>query len=115
MTLAAGWFERRRGAALGVLIGALTIGSAFPHLLAAMSAAVPWRGLVLFASALAIAGGGIVKVFVEDGPYVAASAPFDPHAVARVFADRGWRRSAISVTCGSCTRCGREPVQVRSW
>jgi MFS family permease len=95
MKVAAGWFERRRGAALGVLIGALTIGSAFPHLLAAMSAAVAWRVLVLFASALAIAGGGIVKAFVEDGPYVAASAPFDPHAVVRVFADRGTRLATL--------------------
>src|SRR5206468_12386964 len=64
MKIAAGWFERRRGAALGVLIGALTIGSAFPHLLASLSAAVAWRALMLVASALAIVGGGIVKVFV---------------------------------------------------
>src|SRR5207237_2417658 len=38
MKVAAGWFLERRGAALGVLIGALTVGSAFPHLLASMSA-----------------------------------------------------------------------------
>src|SRR5262249_12523676 len=50
MKVAAGWFDRGRGAALGILIGALTIGSAFPHLLAAASAAVPWRVLMLFAS-----------------------------------------------------------------
>src|SRR5207245_11226561 len=37
MKVAAGWFEARRGAALGVLIGALTIGSAFPRLLASAS------------------------------------------------------------------------------
>src|SRR5437764_13053635 len=46
MKVAAGWFEARRGAALGVLIGALTIGSAFPHLLAAASATIPWRMLM---------------------------------------------------------------------
>jgi MFS family permease len=95
MKVAAGWFQQRRGAALGVLIGALTIGSAFPHLLATMSAALPWRVLMLWASALAIAGGGIVKVFVRDGPYVASSAPFDPHAVLRVFADRGTRLATL--------------------
>src|SRR6185436_9190220 len=59
MKIAAGWFDRRRGAALGVLIGALTVGSAFPHLLAAVSASVPWRVLMLVASALAVVGGGI--------------------------------------------------------
>src|SRR5512141_38102 len=56
MKVAAGWFERRRGAALGVLIGALTIGSAFPHLLASASATIPWRTLMLSASALALVG-----------------------------------------------------------
>jgi MFS family permease len=95
MKIAAGWFERRRGAALGVLVGALTIGSAFPHLLAAASAAVPWRVLILIASALAIVGGGIVLTFVGDGPYVAVSAPFDPSAVARVFRNRETRLATL--------------------
>src|SRR3954470_1526346 len=60
MKIAAGWFERRRGAALGVLIGALTIGSAFPHLLASASATIPWRALMLSASSLALVGGALV-------------------------------------------------------
>jgi MFS family permease len=93
--VAAGWFERRRGTALGVLIGALTIGSAFPHLLASLSAAVAWRALMLVASALAMVGGGIVKVFVRDGPYVTSSARFDPAAVVRVFSDRGTRLATL--------------------
>src|SRR5437588_11331495 len=88
MNVAAGWFEKRRGAALGVLIGALTIGSAFPHLLAAAAAAIPWRVLMLLASALAVCGGGIVIALVGDGPYAACSAPFAPAAIARVFPDR---------------------------
>jgi len=95
MKIAAGWFDRGRGAALGVLIGALTIGSAFPHLLAAMSAALPWRVLMLFASALAVCGGGIVIAFVRDGPYVATSARFDPSAAVRVFRDRATRLATL--------------------
>jgi MFS family permease len=95
MKIAAGWFERRRGAALGVLIGALTVGSAFPHLLAVASATIRWRVLMLVASTLAVSGGAIVNIFVRDGPYVAASARFDPRAVARVFADRGTRLATL--------------------
>jgi MFS family permease len=91
MKIAAGWFERRRGAALGVLVGALTVGSAFPHLLAASSATVPWRTLMLAASLLAVAGGVLVVLCVGDGPYVAASARFDPRRAARVLADRRTR------------------------
>jgi MFS family permease len=88
MKVAAGWFEDRRGAALGVLIGALTVGSAFPHLLAAMSASIPWRVLILYASAFAVAGGGIVLSLVSDGPYVTRTARFEPSAAMRVFRDR---------------------------
>ena len=95
MKVAAGWFDRTRGAALGILIGALTIGSAFPHLLASASATIAWRTLMLSASALALAGGVIVVTLVGDGPYVATSARFDPAAVARVFADRGTRLATL--------------------
>ena len=95
MKIAAGWFEERRGAALGVLIGALTIGSAFPHLLASLSAAVAWRGLMAASSGLAVAGGVIVTALVGDGPYVTRSAAFDPRAVSRVFADRGTRLATL--------------------
>jgi MFS family permease len=95
MKVAAGWFADRRGAALGVVVGALTVGSAFPHLLAAMSATVPWRVLMLLASTLAILGGALILVYVGDGPYVASSARFEPSAVARVFADRGTRLATL--------------------
>ena len=95
MKIAAGWFERRRGAALGVLIGALTVGSAFPHLLASASATIPWRTLMIAASALAVLGGALVVTLVGDGPYVAGAARFDPSAVARVFSDRRTRLATL--------------------
>jgi MFS family permease len=95
MKVAAGWFEKRRGAALGILIGALTTGSAFPHLLATAAATIPWRTLILAASALALAGGVVVVLMVGDGPYVATSARFDPRAAMRVFADRGTRLATL--------------------
>ena len=84
LKIVAGWFLERRGAALGVVVGALTTGSAFPHLLAWAAAGVPWRGLLLTSSALAIAGGTMVALTVRDGPHVTASAPFDPHAIRAV-------------------------------
>ena len=91
MKIAAGWFRERRGTALGVLVGALTLGSAFPHLLAWTAADVSWRVLLLSSSALALLGGVIVAIGVKDGPYVAASAPFDAHAVTAVIRNRGAR------------------------
>jgi len=95
MKIAAGWFKDRRGTALGIVVGALTIGSAFPHLLAWGAPGVPWRALMWTASALAVIGGAIVATMVEDGPYVSASAPFDPRAVVDVARNRGVRLSTL--------------------
>ena len=88
MKIAAGWFRERRGTALGVVVGALTLGSAFPHLLAWTAADVSWRTLLLTSSGLAVIGGALVAAAVSDGPYVAASAPFDAHAIASVVRNR---------------------------
>jgi MFS family permease len=95
MKVAAGWFHDRRGMALGILIGALTIGSAFPHLLASASASVPWRTMMLIASSLAMLGGILIVALVGDGPYVARSAEFDPAAVRHVFANRQTRLATL--------------------
>ncbi len=91
MKIAAGWFKERRGMALGVLVGAVCLGSAFPHLLAWNAAAVPWRTLMFASSLLALCGGVLVWLTVKDGPHVAASAPFDPHAIGAVIRNRGAR------------------------
>jgi MFS family permease len=91
LKIAAGWFLDRRGTALGVVVGALTIGSAFPHFLAWAAADVSWRGLMWVSSGLALAGGAIVVLGVQDGPYVSASAPFDPSAIGHVMRNRGVR------------------------
>lgn len=95
MKIAAGWFDDRRGSALGVLIGALTIGTAFPHLLSAVGGTISWRALVLSASGLALVSALVILVAVDDGPYVAASAPFNPHVVRLTFTTRGTRLAIL--------------------
>jgi len=95
MKIAASWFERNRGAALGFVVGALTVGSAFPHLLASLAVSVPWRTLMLTASIGAVVGGLLVLGVVRDGPYLSATAPFDPRAVGRVFSNRRVRLATL--------------------
>jgi MFS family permease len=94
MKIAAGWIEHRRGTALGLVIGALTIGSAVPHLLAWLPGE-SWRGVLLIASSLAVAGGAIVLLLVGDGPHVTATAPFDPRAALRLFTHRATRLALL--------------------
>jgi MFS family permease len=67
----AGWFRRERGLAIGVLVGALTIGSALPHLLRAVGASqgLDWHTTVGAASALGIVGGLLVLAGGSNGPW----------------------------------------------
>ncbi len=95
MKIAAGWFKDRRGTALGIVVGALTVGSAFPHLVAWEGETVAWRGLMWISSALALGGGAVVWLAVQDGPYVSATAPFDPRAVLDVARNDGVRLSTL--------------------
>jgi len=90
MKIAAGWFRDRRGFALGLLIGALTLGKAFPHLLTAIFGA-NWHGPMLLVSGLAATGGILVLAVVRDGPFVTPTGPFDPHAIRKILASRGAR------------------------
>jgi MFS family permease len=90
MKIMATWFRRGRGMALGVLVGALTLGKAAPYLVNAVGS-TNWRWNVLAASALAAAGGAIVLLFVGEGPFATPAAGFDAAQVVKVFRNRGVR------------------------
>jgi MFS family permease len=93
LKLMATWFRRGRGTALGILVGALTLGSATPHLVNALGG-LDWRTVVYATSALTLAGG-VVALTVRDGPYPFPRATFDPHQARRVFANRGVRLASL--------------------
>ena len=88
MKVMATWFRQRRGMALGVLVGALTLGKATPYLVNALGS-VNWRTNVLFVSGLSLVSAVIVLLFVEDGPYALPRATFDLRQVTRIFSNRG--------------------------
>jgi MFS family permease len=89
MKIVAGWWRERRGLAVGVLIGALSLGSAAPHLLRVIVPQGEWR-LVLFAAAgSALLAAGVFGFTVRAGPYEARSSPLDRAAFARIVRDRG--------------------------
>lgn len=90
MKIMATWFRRGRGMALGVLVGALTLGKAAPYLVNALGSE-EWRANMIFVSLLAVAAGLIVLRFVGDGPHAMPAAAFDVKQVARVFRNRGVR------------------------
>jgi MFS family permease len=89
LKLAAGWSRERRGLAIGVLIGALTLGSAAPNLLRAALPTGSWRAVQAIAGISAIAAGVLMLSVVREGPFQAATAPFDVRALGRVLSNRG--------------------------
>lgn len=94
MKIMATWFRQSRGMALGVLVGALTLGKASPYLVNAFGSA-NWRQNILFISLLAIAGGLIVLLFVEDGPHALPPTRFDWRQAVAVFSNRGVRLASF--------------------
>jgi MFS family permease len=89
MKIAAGWFRERRGLAIGIVVGALTIGSAAPHLIRSLVPASHWRAVLVVASLSACVGGLLVLRVPNDGPHAAPSPPFRWSAVPRILGDRG--------------------------
>ncbi len=70
LRLVVGWFRRDRGTAIGVVVGALTIGSALPYLIRALGIGQDdWRATVASASVLALAGGLLVLLAGAPGPW----------------------------------------------
>lgn len=88
MKIAAGWFREARGWAIGVLVGALTLGSAAPHLVRWLVPAGHWRAVLLVAAASAFLGAMLVRLVPNDGPYAAPSPPFSWSATPRILRDR---------------------------
>jgi len=95
MKLVATWCRVDRGLWIGVLVGALSVGNALPHLLAALPATgggLPeWPLVVWSASVLAALGGLLAFAAVRPGPYGGGAAPFDWRFAGRAFAHRPTR------------------------
>jgi MFS family permease len=82
MKLVATWCREDRGFGIGLLVGAITLGAALPHLLNALPllgahGMPPWRPVLLTSSALALGAVAIMAGAVRIGPHLAGSAPFN--------------------------------------
>jgi MFS family permease len=69
MKIAADYVQAGLGKWLGFLVGALVLGTAFPHLLKSVTAQLPWQYVALATSGLAVLGGLAMLLLVPDGPY----------------------------------------------
>lgn len=85
------WMKEDRGLGLGLLIGALTVGSASPHLIRGFGGIETWQPVLYVASGLAFLGGLLVWRFGRLGPYRTPPARFRWRYIGEALRDRGIR------------------------
>ena len=95
MKIAADWYEKGLGKALGFLLGALVLGTAFPHLLKNRDFELLWKSVLYFTSIFATTGGLLMLIFVGDGPFRKKSGGFQWTAFKEIFSSKKWRQAAF--------------------
>ncbi len=89
MKIMATWTRENRGWGIGLLVGALTLGSAMPHLANFLGGFEDWRLVLYSAAGLAAVGGLLALLFIREGPYGTAVPKFEWGYAIRAWRDKG--------------------------
>ena len=95
MKIAADYFQKGLGRSLGFLVGALVLGTAFPHFLKSITQALPWKYVIYSISLLSVLGGILLLLFVPDGPFRKKSQGLDLTAFLSGFRKVQFRSAAF--------------------
>jgi MFS family permease len=95
MKIAADYYEKGLGKSLGFLVGALVLGTAFPHLLKEMTLVYSWKSVLITTSSLGVLGGLLMVILVPDGPFRKQSKRTDLSAFFSVFRNIKFRSVAF--------------------
>ena len=95
MKIAADHYDKGLGKALGYLVGALVIGTAFPHLLRSITMEMPWKFVLILTSVLCIAGGGLMVILVPNGPHRKRSEQPDIKVLYKIFRNKKFRAASF--------------------
>ncbi|QIL39058.1 MFS transporter [Pedobacter sp. HDW13] len=95
MKIASDYFKDGLGKSLGFLVGALVLGTAFPHLLKTFTADFPWKYVIYATSTLSVIGACSILFFVADGPFRKPGQKFDFRSCLSGFKNPGFRSAAF--------------------
>jgi MFS family permease len=88
MKFIATWFKSGRGFAMGAMVGALTLGSAMPHLIRSLGNNIDWQIVVITCSLGSAAASAIFLFILKEGPYPFLSAKIDIRQFGAVIKNR---------------------------
>ncbi len=95
MKIAADHYEKGLGKSLGFLVGALVLGTAFPHLAKNIIGHIKWEYVLVLTSSIAVLGGLMMAMLVPDGPYRQPDTKMDLLAFVSVFRNHKFRSAAF--------------------
>lgn len=95
MKIASDYYEKGLGKSLGFLVGALVIGTAFPHLLKELKGELPWEFVLITTSTLATLGGILMLTLVPDGPFRKPMQKINLSAIPNIFKKQKFRTAAF--------------------
>lgn len=97
MKIASDYFQEGLGKSLGYLVGALVVGTAFPHLLKSFTGneGLPWKLVITTTSAIATAGGFLILLLVPPGPYRKPGTTNKIFTFLHVFRNKKFRAAAL--------------------
>ena len=95
MKIASGWYKKGLGQALGLLVGALVLGTAFPHILKAMEFQFHWKDVLITTSAISFSGGIAMLTLVPDGPFIKKNTTFNSKVLFTIFQQKDLKAAAF--------------------
>jgi MFS family permease len=95
MKIAADWFKPVLGRAMGFLVGALVLGTAFPHLLRGLGTSLPYRTLMIAVSSLAVSGGLLLFMAIPAKPALSQRSSFRLSTLTELFHPSAFRPAML--------------------
>ena len=95
LKIARGWYDKGLGFAMGAVVCALALGTAFPHLIKGAGGQLPWGATLISVSIIAALGGIGMLVFVPNGPLLKKGAKFSPQMIVEIFKDWDYTQASL--------------------